>query len=45
MQVNIELSLLVQVDKEKLQVTVQGGCTIQELNENVLLTNGMALSV
>ncbi|CAL1541329.1 unnamed protein product [Lymnaea stagnalis] len=36
---------VIKVDKEKLQVTVQGGCLLKELNDHVLPANDMALSV
>ncbi|XP_059170860.1 L-gulonolactone oxidase-like [Physella acuta] len=33
------------IDKEMLQVTVQGGCLLKDLNDNILPANDMALSV
>ncbi|KAL8614381.1 hypothetical protein ACOMHN_007719 [Nucella lapillus] len=38
-------SQVLKVDKEKLQVTVQGGCLLKDLNEKVLPSHQMALSV
>ncbi|KAK3727192.1 hypothetical protein RRG08_047485 [Elysia crispata] len=35
---------VLKIDKEKLQVTVQGGCLIKDLNEVILPENGMAFS-
>lgn len=36
---------VLKVDKDKLQVTVQGGCLVKDLNLNVLPQHGMAFSV
>jgi hypothetical protein len=36
---------MLQVDKEKQQITVQGGCLIKHLNHNVLPAHGLAFSV
>ncbi|BFZ15798.1 hypothetical protein BsWGS_18837 [Bradybaena similaris] len=41
----VRFNKVLHVDKEKLQVTVQGGCLLRDLNEHILPDNGMALSV
>ncbi|XP_046559639.1 L-gulonolactone oxidase-like [Haliotis rubra] len=36
---------VMKVDKDSLQVTVQGGCLVRDLNRNILPSHGMAFSV